>query len=218
MSKQFPVLKAILLAAMAVGIWQAEPFGFAGMVRGAEAPHAEADAGGHAEGEPESPITFAGDLALWSLVVFVLFIIVLKKMAWGPLIAGLDRREAKMREDIENAEKSRVQAERLLAEHAKKLDAAQDEIRGILAEARKDAEHARQEMLAAAEKETEAVKQRAVHEIERVKDQALDELFSEMGRVVSSATERVIGRVLTEPDHDRLINEALTEFSGRTAS
>jgi F-type H+-transporting ATPase subunit b len=54
-----------------------------------------------------------------------------------------------------------------------------------------------------------------VQEIERARDQALDDLFAHMGRCVSQATEQVIGRSLTGPDHERLIEEALKGFAHR---
>ena len=46
------------------------------------------------------PIGFKLDLALWSLVVFVLFLFVLKKFAWAPMIEGLDKREAGDRKSV----------------------------------------------------------------------------------------------------------------------
>jgi F-type H+-transporting ATPase subunit b len=54
-----------------------------------------------------------------------------------------------------------------------------------------------------------------VQDIERARDQAMDELFAHMGRVVSEATEQVIGRALTGADNDRLIDEALSGFAQR---
>ena len=166
--------------------------------------------GGH---EPRSPIEWKTDLALWTLVTFVVFCVVLAKLAWQPLIRGLDTREAKIRQDIENAEQARIRAEKMLAEHSAKMAQVQEEIRGMLAEARRDAEHAKQEIMAQADKEAKATMARAAGEIEQFKNQALDELFAYMSGAVSNAAEQVVGRSLKDGDHDRLVNEALTEFS-----
>ena len=103
----------------------------------------------------------------------------------------------------------------MLAEHAAKLDSVQDDVRAILAEARRDADHAKNEIVAAAQKEAEANRQRAIVDIERARDQALDELFFQMGKSVRLATEQVIGRALTGADNDRLIEEALNTFAQR---
>lgn len=174
-----------------------------------------AEGAGH---QPEGPMTAKKsevDLALWSLVTFVVFVLLLKKVAWAPIIEALDGRENKILDNIASAENARIKAERLLADHQAKLDKVQDEVRGIMAEARRDAEHTKNEIVAVAQKEADAAKQRAVLEIERARDQALDELFLKMGHAVKAATEQVVGRTLTDADHERLIDEALAGVSRR---
>lgn len=174
-----------------------------------------AEEGAAAEHGKPNPLTWSNDLALFSVLVFLLFLAVLAKYAWKPLAAGLDRREARIREDIAAAEEARLKAERMLAEHAAKLDRVQDEVRAILAEARRDAEVARQNIVSDAQAEADATKSRAVLEIERARDQALKELFDVMASRVADATEHVLGRGLTGADQQRLIDEALNSFAER---
>ena len=173
-------------------------------------------ADGHeVHGSGEVPLDFRRDLALWSVVVFVVFMFVLRKFAWGPLSAGLEQREEGIRKNIADAEQARVKAERMLAEHAAKLDKVQEEVRAILAEARRDAEHTKQDIMNEAQREAEATKDRAIGEINRARDTALKELFDVMGSQVASATEHVLGRSLNAADQDRLIDEALAQLSAR---
>jgi len=164
----------------------------------------------HPTGAPLNP---KADLALWSLVVFVVFVLVLKKVAWKPLLEGLDRREGGIRADIEDAEKARRESERMLAEHAAKLEQVQDEVREILAEARRDAERTRQELVEAAGREAEATRRRAIEEIGRARDAALTEMFDRSADIVAAATEHVLGRALSPEDQSRLIDEALSQFA-----
>jgi F-type H+-transporting ATPase subunit b len=84
-----------------------------------------------------------------------------------------------------------------------------------VAEARRDAEYTKNDIIATAQNEAEATRQRAVQDIERARDQAMDELFAHMARTVNEATEQVIGRALTGADNDRLIEEALSGFAQR---
>jgi len=163
----------------------------------------------HQEGVP---LDFKGDLALWSGITFILFVLILVRFAWKPLIVALDKREARIRDDIAGAEAARVKAEQMLAEHAQKLAKVQEEVRAILAEGRRDAEHAKQEIISAAQNEAEAAKQRALHEIGRARDAALKDLFDVMASQVAQATEHVLGRSVTGADQDRLIEEALAQF------
>ncbi len=172
-----------------------------------------ADAAGHEVAATRGPVEWDQDLALFSLIVFALFVVILKVFAWKPLSSALDAREARIKNDIVHAEEARIKAEKMLAEYQAKLAAAQDEVLKTLAEGKREAEHIRQQMLAQAEKEVTATKERAVQEIERTRDQALGELFNHMAGTVANATERVLGRALTDADQDRLIGDALAEFS-----
>lgn len=187
---------------------------------------ADHDDAGHGEGEHDDaghddghapagpPLNFRMDLALWSFISFGLLVLVLRTFAWGPLTEGLDNREAHFRNQLAEAEAARIQAERMLKEHAAKLEAVQDEVRAIIEEAKRDAEHTKNDIIQTAQKEAKATQDRAIHEIERSKDAALKELFDTMSSQVASATEHVLGRSMTGDDQNRLIDEALSQFSG----
>ena len=140
---------------------------------------------------------FTADLALWTAVTFVVFLFVLTKIAWVPLNTALDQREAKIRQDLADAETSRHRAEALLKEHEVKLGKVQDEVKEILAVARRDAGRTKQEIIATAQREAEATRNRAVTDIRQAKDAALGELFDFVSSNVTQATER---SAATQPD------------------
>ncbi len=173
---------------------------------------------GHIGDPPVEPKAFEPkdwrvDLSIYSFIVFLLLLGALTKFAWGPIVTALDEREENIRKNIEDAEVARIRAEEMLAAHAAKLDSVQDEVREILAEARRDAEHTKSEILASAQQESELTKNRAIEEIDRARDQALDELFRTMSAQVTDATEHVIGRALSDDDRNRLIDESLAQLS-----
>jgi len=159
------------------------------------------------------PLDWERNLALWSGITFIIFVLVLRTFAWGPLSDGLNKREQNIRSDISAAEEARLKAEQMLAEHAKKLESVQDEVREILAEARRDAEHTKQDIVTHAQAEAEATKNRSITEIERARDVALKQLFDVMASHVADATEHVLARSMNEDDQKRLINDALAQFS-----
>ena len=161
------------------------------------------------------PMSFTKDLALFSLVTFAVYLVVLRVGAWDKLRAGLTERERLIRQDISDAESNRLKSEAMLKEHEARLAKVQDEVREILAEARRDAEHAKLEIIATAQKEAEATKQRAIAEIGRSKDLALAELFEFVSANVLNATEHVIGRSLSGTDHERLVKESLAQMNVR---
>ena len=170
----------------------------------------------HAEGEhaPSGPpMEFTKDLALWSLVVFVLFLFILKKFAWLPMIEGLDKREAGIRKAISDAEDGRRKSQALLSEYEQKLKNAEQTVQEMVAEARRDAERTSQDLIANAKREVEAVRERATDDIRQAKDTALAEVFTQINSQVVQATEHVLGRALQDGDQDRLVSQALAEIS-----
>ncbi len=171
--------------------------------------------GGHDEGVPLKWDNATRDLVIWSIVTFVVFLVVLKAAAWGPLIEGLNNREAKYEKLLRDAESDRSNALKMLAEYERKLKTAEARVDEIIAEARRDADHTKADIVATAQREAELTRQRALDEINRAKDQAIASLFAHMRSNVISATERVLARSLTDADHLRLVDEALAEVASR---
>ena len=174
--------------------------------------HPEDHGGDH--GHPSGvPLAWKADLALFSLITFVLFIVVLGKFAWGPMIQGLDKRELAIQKAIDDAEDGRRKAHAMLAEYEQKLKAAEQTVQSMVAEARRDAERTSQDLVANAQREVGLIRDRAKDDIRQATDTALAEVFTQINSQVVLATEHVLGRALDEADQDRLISQALAEIS-----
>jgi F-type H+-transporting ATPase subunit b len=143
--------------------------------------------------------------------VFAILFFGLYTKAWPKITTALEEREAGIRRAIADAEKARLDAAEMLKQHQAKLDQVQEEVKAILAEARRDAERTKADIMASANTEATATKNRAIAEIERAKDQALNELFDRMANQVAKATEQVVGRSITADDQNRYIREALAQ-------
>lgn len=182
------------------------------------APVVAAETEGESDHATGPPLGLESDLALWSGVTFLVFVFVLKKLAWKPLISGLDSRESGIRRHIAEAEAAREKAQSMLLEHEQRLSKVQDEVKEILAEARRDADRTRQDIIAQAQAEADATKQRSIAEIERARDAALRDVFDSLSNQVVLATEHVLGRALNAEDQGRLVDEALSQFAGSSDS
>ena len=165
-----------------------------------------------AGGETGVPMGFRGDLALFSVVAFVFFLFVLGKLAWKPMIQGLDQRESGIRRAIEEAEENRRKSEALMADYQLKLREAEQTVQAMVAEARRDAERTSKDLIAAAQREVDQIRVRAKEEIRQAKDAALAEVFSQVNAQVILAAEHVLGRSLGDADQDRLVSEALAHI------
>ncbi len=91
---------------------------------------------------------FAGDVgnALWTVVIFVLVVLVLGKFAWGPILDQLKTRENFIHDALSAAKQQKEAAEASLKEYTEKLRAARAEADSIIAQSRTDAERLREEM------------------------------------------------------------------------
>ena len=170
--------------------------------------------GGHGGGHDISvPLKWKSDLALFSLITFILFVVVLGKFAWGPMIQGLDKREAGIMKAISDAEDNRRKSQAMLAEYDQKLKAAEQTVQAMVAEARRDAERAGQDLIASAQREVGLIRDRAKDDIRQATDTALAEVFTQINSKVVLATEHVLGRALQDGDQERLVSQALAEIS-----
>lgn len=159
--------------------------------------------------------SLSSDLPFWAIVAFLGFIAAIKFLGWDSLTSGMKAREEKELALIAEAEGLRRQAAEQLLHHRGLMEALDEEVRDVLAEAERDADHTRRDIRAAAEREADAARERARVEIRRVKDQSLNEVFETVaGRVVQLTEDKLRGR-LTPQDQDQLIDAALNEFGNR---
>jgi F-type H+-transporting ATPase subunit b len=151
-------------------------------------------------------------LMIWTIVAFVICLIVLKRYAFGPVQKVIDDRRDRIRESIEEADRAREEARGLLEEHRKLIGQAKSEAESILAEARKIADSQRERMRV----EVEEDRQRRLEETQRQIDQATQQALGEIRREVASlsliAAEKITRKSLTDDDQRRLIDEALSEI------
>ena len=68
-----------------------------------------------------------GGTLFWSVITFVLLLLVLKKVAWGPIISALESREAEINEALKNAEKARDNTEKASQEYNDLISKARSE-------------------------------------------------------------------------------------------
>jgi F-type H+-transporting ATPase subunit b len=149
-------------------------------------------ADGHAHDYSQPPLNFEPQLFVWTLVLFLLFLAVSRKVAWKPLIAGLNAREDRVNRALAEARSARDQAERLVHEYDQRMAAAHDEVRGIVANARREAEQSRAQIIAAAESDAEQIRDRAVADIARARERLLAEIAATADQHVERTSNRLL--------------------------
>ena len=155
-------------------------------------------------------------LMIWTLIVFGVTMILLWRLAFPRITEALDRRQKDIEDSIDSAQRTRAEAEQLLAEYRERLSDARSQSDEIVQRARQTAEaHERESKEHARELASEA-SARAARDIEAATRRAMQELRQEVADLTVMATEKVTRKVLDQADQRRLVEEALGEldFSG----
>lgn len=146
-----------------------------------------------------------------NIAAFAVLFVVMWKVAFPPITKMLDERANKIRESIEKAEETRVEAERLLDEYKVQMAEARSEATQIIEQGRKVAESMKTEIVAKAKDEAEAEKAKAVAAIKAEKTAAMAELRSEVADLSVAVAGKILGSSLSKKDHEALIDKYLAE-------
>ncbi len=178
----------------------------------AMAPAAIAAEGGQGGGEV-NPLDIKPDLAIWTLVVFLVLLAILWKFAWRPIAEALDKRERRIADQIASAEQANVDARKILDDYQRKLSDSEGEVRKILEQGRRDAEEAGRRMLEATRDEVRRDKERAVREIDAAADEAVKELAERSADLAIELAGKIVQTKIDRADHAQLIEQAVAGFA-----
>ena len=170
---------------------------------------------GVAQKDFESPAWFQTDLAVWSFAVFLGLLGVLTKFAWKPIMQGLEKREEGIARQIAETKAANEEAKRMLASYERRLAEASEEVRGMLDEARRDAESTKQSIVAEARKAAEDERNRATHEIRLAKDDALSQIAAKAGHLAVEVAGKFLRDKLGAEDQARLVRDSVASLSSR---
>jgi len=151
-------------------------------------------------------------LMIWTLILFGLSMWILAKVAFPRISEALDRRQHAIEDSIDAAERTRREADDLLAEYRERLGEARQQAEDILDRARHAAEVHARDATADAKQRREQLMEQARRDIETETRRAIQEIRREVADLTVMATEKVTRKTLTEEDQRRLVEEALSEL------
>ncbi|MEP7345465.1 MAG: F0F1 ATP synthase subunit B [Gemmatimonadaceae bacterium] len=154
----------------------------------------------------------AGGVMFWTLIIFIILLVVLSRYAFKPLLAAVEAREAALQEAIDKAARDRNEAARVLAEHKAQLDAARGEAQSLIAEGRAAAEKMRSEMLDATRTQQAELLERAKRDIQGEKTLAIAELRREAVDLAIAGASKVIERNLDDAGNRALVEGFLASI------
>ena len=147
-----------------------------------------------------------------TLVLFALFAFVLGRFAWKPLLEIIEDREKTVREQVEGAEKANAEAQALLAQQREKLREVGREREEMIAQARKEAEQVRVDLVGRARADAEQILARAKEQIEREKSQAVLEVRTMVADIAIEAASRIVKSSLTPEAQKKLVSDYIASL------
>jgi F-type H+-transporting ATPase subunit b len=152
-----------------------------------------------------------GPVLITQIVTFVILLIILRFVAYKPIMRMLDERSRRIRESMDQADALKEQSTRAEEQVKKQLEEASREGQERLARAVKAGEDVRQRAQEDARKDAEALLSRARSEIQRERDDAISEVRREFADLTVLAAGKVIEKSLDKEEHRELINKVLEE-------
>lgn len=147
----------------------------------------------------------------WVAVAFVLFILLAGRAIWRALAKMLDARAARIKAELDEAQRLREEAEALLAEYQRKQREAKGEAEAIVAQARDEATRLRREAEENIRLTLERRERLALESIAQAEEKARTDVRNEAVDVAIAAARRILSESLDEKSGRHLTDRAIAE-------
>ena len=149
---------------------------------------------------------------LAQILNFLVLVVILRLVAYKPVVGMMKARADKIAGDIEKADEDKKAAALTLAKYQNELKSAQAKAQEIIDRAEAMARDERAKSIAETKREIELMKKNAAGEIEREKSQAVEALKAEMVSLSMAAAGKIIGKNITEKDNEALIGDFINRL------
>ena len=150
-------------------------------------------------------------LIIWTIISFFLLLALLWKVAYPQILKGMKKREETIKQQFEEAQKTKKEAENLLEDYKRQLAEARSEAQKIINEGKSLGENMRKEIVQKAQAESNQIIKRAQEEIELQKQKAILELQEKIADLSIMAATKIINKSLNTEDNRRLVEEYVSK-------
>lgn len=164
---------------------------------------------GEAAGGPVNLLEPHAGLMAWTLIIFVVLLVVLSRYAFKPITAAVEARERALEDAIEGARRDRDAAAQLLTQQQAALEATRAEAQGLIAQARASAEKMRADQVEQTRVQQAELLERARRDIDAERARAIADLRREAVDLALAGATKVIGRNLDDAGNRRLVEDFL---------
>ena len=156
-------------------------------------------------------------LFIWTILTFLLLLMVLAKFAWKPLLAMLDERQKSIDDSLLSAEKARLELAGINKESEAILSKSRTQAQTIVADAKSAADKLKEDIVSKAKEEADGQLKKAKNQISVEKDRALLEIRQEVVELSITVAEKIIKKNLSKDDNASIIEDSLNKLDNYEA-
>jgi F-type H+-transporting ATPase subunit b len=154
-------------------------------------------------------------LYVWTILTFIVLLVLLRKFAWKPLLEALDRREKMIAGAVDDARKAREELERVKVDSAQVLTEARREAEAIVSRARSDSAQLREELRKKAADEASGIVANAERRIQQETAKAIQQVRAEAVDMSLAIATKILHRNVSKEDNERLIADVVSSLGKR---
>lgn len=159
------------------------------------------------------PLDVNPGLILWTVITFIFLLLVLKKIAWKPILNSLNERENIIKESLDKAETARKEAELLIADNKVAMRKAEEEAQKIVDQSREYAEKLKNQILDESKVTAKKMIDDATAEIERKNAEGFNKLKDQVAEIAINAAEKILKENLDKQQQLKLVDKYLDEMN-----
>ncbi len=157
-----------------------------------------------------SPILPETSELVWGILSFSVLVFAMMKFAYPALKKSMDARADKIRENLDEADRVKTEAQSVLSDYQRQLADARNESNRIIEDARQTADQLRRDLMERAETEVGELRQRARDDIAAAQERALADLRTNVGTLAIELAEKVVEANLDREANMRLIESYIS--------
>ena len=154
-------------------------------------------------------------LIFWSFVSFGIFLFLLNKYAFPPILEILEERKRKIQGDIDDAERQKGEAQSLKEDLDRQLKAAHERSKEIVRLAESESKKIQEKTLRETEAKCKQMQDQSTQEIARSQEKLMSDIRGHLAELTIISAEKVLRKSLSDNDKERSVDEAIEEALGQ---
>lgn len=157
-------------------------------------------------------LEIAPNVAFWTVVNFILLLVIMRVFAWKPILSIVEAREKKIQDTLDRADKAQEEAEQKLQEYKDMIEKGKKESLEMIEQSRERAQKLHDEIVEKASNESRSLLEKAKNEIALEREKAIEEIKDKVADISVSLASKMLERAIKPEDHRELIDNAIKEI------